>query len=151
MFNSLKQQLEEIPKLPRADLVERWRKSYGRLPPANSNRELLRLSLAHHLQSESIGRLPAAMKRQLNALAARHDSGNSRVSRASPKFKPGTRLVRLWGGDQHQITVLEQGFEYQGARFRSLSEIACRITGTRWSGPAFFGLRKAQGAEASHG
>jgi hypothetical protein len=57
------------------------------------------------------------------------------------RIKPGTRLIRAWRGERHQVTVLEHGFEYRGERHVSLSAIARAITGTRWSGPAFFGLK----------
>ena len=57
-------------------------------------------------------------------------------------IKPGTRLIRQWDGETHHVTVCEQGFEYKSERYRSLSEIARLITGTRWSGPLFFGLKQ---------
>jgi hypothetical protein len=66
-----------------------------------------------------------------------------------PKIKPGTRLVRGWRGDTHVVTVLEEGFEYRDKRYGSLSEIARLVTGTRWSGPAFFGLK--EGSRLSEG
>jgi hypothetical protein len=63
---------------------------------------------------------------------------------SSARIKPGTRLIRQWDGQTHQVTVAEEGFEYKGERYKSLSEIARLITGTRWSGPLFFGLKHIQ-------
>ncbi|MCI0431136.1 MAG: DUF2924 domain-containing protein [Rhodospirillales bacterium] len=74
---------------------------------------------------------------------AEHAAGTpSAALPVAPRLKPGTRLLWRWGGETHQVTVLEQGFEYRGTTYGSLSEIARAITGSRWSGPAFFGLRK---------
>ncbi|HEV2464484.1 MAG TPA: DUF2924 domain-containing protein, partial [Acidobacteriaceae bacterium] len=87
------------------------------------------------------------VKRRLRELA---DSFKSEPKRASAKLaaqfriKPGTRLIRQWQGETHHVTVCDQGFEYNGQKYSSLSEIARLITGTRWSGPLFFGIKQNQ-------
>lgn len=67
------------------------------------------------------------------------------------RYKPGTRLIRRWNGEVHQVTILKDGFSYKGRQFRSLSEIARAIMGTRWSGPHFFGLARRRPKEACGG
>ena len=112
---------------------------------------MLTLAIAYHLQDQVKGGFSDQARRRLN----RHGSPSAvggKATRGSPlRFKPGTRLVRVWQGLAHQVTVMEDGFDYQGARFGSLSAIARSITGTRWSGPAFFELRKPRLQEAANG
>jgi hypothetical protein len=74
-------------------------------------------------------------------LAARLERDPRSALSVPLRIKPGTRLIRAWRGERHQVTVLEHGFEYRGERHGSLSAIAHAITGARWSGPAFFGLK----------
>jgi hypothetical protein len=96
--------------------------------------------LAYEVQAKLLGGLSAATRKRLRRLAERRaDSGHA--ARAAPRLKPGTRLLREWQGETHHVTVLEEGFDYRGERHASLSVIARLITGTRWSGPLFFGLR----------
>jgi hypothetical protein len=99
------------------------------------------------LQEQAFGGLKPAYKRRLRQLAESFDRDSGRVAKAvssSARIKPGTRLIRQWDGQTHQVTVAEDGFEYKGERYKSLSEIARLITGTRWSGPLFFGLKQSQ-------
>ena len=90
----------------------------------------------------ALGDLPAETQRRLKRL---HQAFKSRSAATRPcpgvALKPGTVLTRTWQGVLHQVQVTDQGFDYRGERFASLSEVARRITGTRWSGPLFFGLR----------
>jgi hypothetical protein len=120
----------------------RWEAVFGCPPPLRSRADLLRRVLAFEAQAELLGGADH-IRRRLGRLArGEADSG----ARTTTRLKSGTRLVREWQGEVHQVTVLEDGFEYRGTRHRSLSEIARLITGTRWSGPLFFGLRKAGAA-----
>jgi hypothetical protein len=87
-----------------------------------------------------LGGLQPELRRQLCAIAGRpRDGGNPAL--AAPRLKPGTKLLRDWRGHTHEVLVVDQGFVWQQVRYRSLSEIARAITGTRWSGPVFFGLK----------
>ncbi len=95
---------------------------------------------AYRMQARAEGGLGKAAPKRLVKLA---DPNGKSTRTAAPRLRPGTRLVREWHGEVHQVTVLEERFEYRGLRYASLSQIARAITGTRWSGPLFFGLRKA--------
>ncbi len=100
--------------------------------------------LAYKLQEQAYGGLKPEVKRRLRELAAglHRDSKKTAAQRRDPlRIKPGTRLIRQWEGQTHHVTVGEAGFEYNGERYKSLSAIARLITGTRWSGPLFFGLK----------
>jgi len=107
------------------------------------SRDLLQRSIAHRLQEEVLGGLSPAAQRQLAALAGTVASDGSR-SRDAPaiRLKAGTTLVREWHGHTHTVMVLEKGFEHAGRHYASLTQIAHAITGSHWSGPRFFGLRR---------
>lgn len=115
-------------------LRDEWRKRYGD-PPKMRSRELLARLLAWRIQAEAFGGLDAATIRLLNA-----DS----LPPPRPVLEPGTRLAREWQGRRHEVDVLEKGFRYDGCEYRSLSQIARMITGTRWNGLRFFGLREPE-------
>jgi hypothetical protein len=111
-----------------------WRARFG-APPALRSPELLAMMLAWRIQAEAAGGLDADTRRALRRPVAA-------ASRAAPQPSAGTKLIREWQGVRHEVTaVSEGGFLYQGQRFRSLSQVARAITGTRWNGPRFFGLR----------
>ena len=120
------------------------RKLCGRLMgavPANHGTHLLRRRLAYELQAKALGDLPTDTQRRLKRLheAFKADPGFTPLPGLG--LKPGTVLTRTWHGVLHQVRVTDNGFDYHGERFGSLSEVARRITGTRWSGPLFFGLK----------
>jgi hypothetical protein len=126
---------EEIQKLDAMDLRalrQVWLERFGRVPRLRSP-ELLRLSIAWRLQAARHGGLDAETRRRLRAV------GTSRL--ADPRLRPGTRLVKEWLGRKHEVVVGDKDFAYSARRYRSLSVIAREITGTRWNGPRFFGLR----------
>ena len=99
--------------------------------------------LAHRIQELAYGGLSKAHQTRLEALIADGDEagGKRKAKGVGDRLLAGTRLVREWKGVGHEVTVVDGGFEYQGRRYRSLSAIARAITGTRWNGPLFFGLR----------
>lgn len=137
------------------DLRIEWRKLYRSAPPLRLSRDLLQRSIAHRLQEEALGGLSAAARRQLAALA-RTLAANGKQPSVPPaaKLKPGTTLVREWHGRTHTVIVQEKCFEHEGKHYKSLTQIAHLITGAHWSGPRFFGLRRAsksvsQGAGAN--
>lgn len=135
-------ELKTIRSLPRAALVERWMAAYGRSPPKGLSRRLLEHAAAYHMQVSMFGGLKPSVRRRLLAPADRKSASDDAATRAtSPKtLLPGARLVREWRGHSHTVEVLGQGFLYGKRHFSSLSEVARAITGTRWSGPRFFGL-----------
>jgi hypothetical protein len=142
-----KQRVEEevaaIGGLTLAALREKWEELFGSPPPKSLRRDFLVKACAYQFQVKALGGLSAATKRRLRAIAEAAHRGGSVAAHTASRIKPGTRLVRSWGGAVHTVTALENGFEYAGERYRSLSAIARAITGTNWNGHAFFGVRKA--------
>ena len=136
----------DVAGLDLGALRSQWRRLYGTSAPVHMSAVLLRLAVAYRLQEHQHGGLSPAMKVRLANAAKASDGGQSRAGgrRASVRHtvKPGTRFLREWGGRNHEVTATAEGrFEYRGTAYRSLSAIAREITGTRWSGPAFFGMR----------
>ena len=135
------EQLDALQHYSLAELKTRWQKAFGRAPPGRASRKFLIRNLAYHLQAQWYGKLPKATYRRLKQLYdAFCQDPDYRPRSSRPVIKPGTRLVREWQGVAHTVTVTKQGFEYRDTRYGSLSAIAREITGTRWSGPTFFGL-----------
>jgi hypothetical protein len=119
-------------------LRRRWRVMFGRTPPAALSKDLLGRMIAGRLQEQAFGGLDRESLKFLDGLA-RHGGSPRR------RLKPGTVLVREYEGQRHTVTVTRDGFDWQGAIYRSLSAIARAITGTAWSGPRFFGLASRAG------
>jgi hypothetical protein len=127
-----------------ADLKQQWRELFGKEPPA-FNRPYLQSRLAYRIQELVYGGLKPETVARLEALGEKLDGGNVTLRRIRADDRPiaGTRLVREYRGGEHVVTVLADGFEFEGRPYRSLSAIARAITGTRWNGWTFFGLRGA--------
>jgi hypothetical protein len=123
-------------------LVAEWTRLLGGPPPLTSCREFLLYTLAWHRQAEQHGGLSLATQRQLQVVRTEPPSGRVRRGGSVPRLPPGTELRKTWQGHTYTVTVGPDGFEFQGQTYASLSEIARLMTGTRWNGPAFFGLRK---------
>lgn len=147
------EQLKTLQAMTAPELRALWHATFGRPHPGWVQRNFLVCALAYHFQEKAYGGLGAALERKLAAFAADLQSTRERARPAKIRIKPGTRLVREWGRETHVVTTLDAAFEYRGSRYPSLSEIARLITGTRWSGPAFFGLKqdRADGRAKSHG
>jgi hypothetical protein len=128
-------EIAALTELDRTALLERWRMAFGRDAPPRLSRSLMEKAIAYDLQAKALGGLPSRTRRALRA-AAKAD-GKSSLSKLPSR---GTRLVREWHGALHEVEVLEDGYLWRGGRHRSLSAIARAITGTKWSGPRFFGL-----------
>jgi Protein of unknown function (DUF2924) len=141
-----------------ADLLDRstqelrlaWRKLHRDDPPFGISRDLLIRALVHQLQEQSYGGTGRALRRRLQTLAGERGKRGAPFNPAVV-LKTGTTLVRQWRGHTHAVFVRDDGFEYEGERYRSLSVIAKRITGAHWSGPRFFGLTQRAGAPAAAG
>ena len=129
-----------------ADLKQQWRELFGREPPPH-NRAYLQSRLGYRIQELAYGGLKPATLARLHALGEQLDGGNVVLRRIRGDDRPvaGTRLVRDYQGVQHTVTVLADGYEWEGRPYRSLSAIARAITGTRWNGWAFFGLKNNRG------
>jgi len=138
----------EIDRLRSLDLEElrgEWRRLYHGEPPRIS-RDLLVLALGYRLQEIAHGGLGKATRRKLQTLAKALRATGRVAPTPSLSLKPGARLMREWHGRTHTVTVTEDGFEYAGMSYPSLTKIAKKITGAHWSGPRFFGLPAAVGA-----
>jgi len=118
-----------------------WRTLYHTGPPLGLSRDLIIRGLADELRQRAHGGPSRALQRRLRILAAEFEKG-ARSFDPDGVLKNGSTLVRQWRGHTHTVFIREDGFEYDGGQYRSLTVIAERITGTHWSGPRFFGLRK---------
>ncbi len=138
--------LQELEQMDHAALRVEWRRFYRAHPPKKIARNLLLHAVAWKIQEQAYGGLGAATKRRVADLAKilerDGDVTRSRVARV----RPGARLVREWRGETHTVIVCEEGFEWKGRHWRSLSVVAREITGGHWSGPRFFGLKEKQRA-----
>jgi hypothetical protein len=139
--DAVARELALLAQSPIAVLRARWRAEFRSDPPPAFGPDLLRRSLAYKLQEDTFGKLSAAMKRELDRLVAQVEKNPTARLQLPRRIKPGSVLVRDWQGKSHRVTVLARGFEYEECTYQSLSEIARLITGTRWNGPRFFGLR----------
>jgi hypothetical protein len=138
--------LDDLPGMSRAALLDAWAQVIGKPPVFSASRELLVNAIAWHLQARQSGGLVPSVHRKLERLAAAITRGDSvHPLTATDRLRAGTTLERTWRGETHVVSVLASGFAYRGQRYRSLSQIARLITGTRWNGPAFFGLRAGNG------
>jgi len=136
-----------LPDRSTQELRLAWREFHRAGPPLGLSRDLLIRALAYDLQQRARGGPSAALRRRLQTLAAASQKGALAVD-PGIVLKAGTTLVRQWRGHTHTVLVSENGFEYDGQRYRSLTVIAERITGAHWSGPRFFGLTKRAHASA---
>jgi hypothetical protein len=125
-----------------ADLKQQWRELFGTEPPPY-NRRFLESRLAYRIQELAYGGLKPETIERLEAIAEDLDGGDPARRRRPAKDRPiaGTRLIREWQGIEHCVTVQDEGYEYQGRPYQSLSAVARAITGTRWNGWTFFGLK----------
>ena len=136
----------EIARLRDLDVGElraRWHTVLGRKAPPHLPRHLLFRVVAYRLQADQLGDLDGASQSLLDRSTSPEDAGQRavKVSGQRVDLRPGTFLGREWNGQMHRVAVLAEGFAWNGKTYPSLSKIACAITGTRWNGPRFFGLR----------
>lgn len=144
MQTELEAEIAQLRDLGLAELRAFWAERLGE-PRQLTSTELTRRWLAWELQAAAQGGLDASSRRRLRRLARSITSTVARGTLSEISVKPGTVLAREWAGKTHKILVLEHGFSWNGQTWKSLSEIAFRITGTRWSGPRFFCLKRRRG------
>jgi hypothetical protein len=133
--------LSRLLTLDIGELRQQWRGLYNTQAPRHFSRELLVRAVAFRMQELARGGLRPEPQRQLRRIAQQFKETGDATMRARAKLKPGTRLIREWQGRTYDVLVLDDGFSWQGTRYRSLSAVAGKITGTAWSGPLFFGLK----------
>ena len=138
--NSLSSDLAALGTMTYAELHLAWRRHYRAVPPKKMSRDILELGIAWRIQECKLGGLGTAVKRQIAELARTMEAKSDLTKPRAISLKPGARLLRTWYGVTHEVLVVEDGFLWAGKTWRSLSAIAREITGTRWSGPRFFGL-----------
>ncbi len=136
---AIKGEINRLRSLALEELRGEWRGLYASEPPQIS-RDLLILGLGYRLQEIDQGGLSKATRRKLKTIAKNLRKTGHVGSTPSLGLKPGARLVREWRGRAHTVAVTEDGFEYAGTSYSSLTKIAKKITGAHWSGPRFFGL-----------
>ena len=137
-------QLAALRKMSVVELKQRWETLFG-TPAPNNSRSYLEVRLGNRIQELMLGGLSRDTRRVLDLLVKELEGKNSRRAIMTDPRKPvpGTRLLREWDGAEHSVTVLRDGFDWQGRKFKSLSAVARAITGTQWNGYRFFGLREA--------
>jgi hypothetical protein len=138
--------LSRLPTLDIDELRQQWRGLYKTQAPPNLSRELLVRAVAHRIQELALGGLRPEPRRQLLRIAQQFKETGKATIRSRSELKPGTRLMREWQGRTYEVLVLDDGFSWQNTRYRSLSAIARKITGTAWSGPLFFGSKPNRSA-----
>jgi DUF2924 family protein len=138
--------LAALKTTPTKELKTQWRELFETEPPA-FNRRYLESRLAYRIQELAYGGLKPETIKRLEILGEQLDGGNITLRRIRADLKPiaGTRLIREWQGIEQTVTVLADGYEWQGRPYRSLSAVARAITGTRWNGWIFFGLKSRRG------
>jgi len=134
--------LQALEQMDHAALRAEWRRLYRAHPPKRVARDLLLLAVAWKLQEQAYGGLGAATRRRVADLAATLERDGDVTRNRVARLKPGARLVREWRGETHTVIVREDGFEWKGRHWRSLSVVAREITGGHWSRPRFFGLKE---------
>ena len=143
--------IEELQKLSRPELIKKWKKLFGTNSPLHAKKDFLIKQIAWEMQAKEQGGLSNQTKKQLDKLADNLANNNDITEKeiktscrqtSSLEIKAGTKLIREYKGEKHEVTALEKGFEYRGKQYKSLSGIANAITGSQWNGKVFFGVKK---------
>jgi len=140
--DTLTREIAALAGASRPDLTRRWCVLYDIEHPRRVSRELLRRAIAYRLQELALGGLKPTTLRLLARVAADASARRPIALSPVPILVPGTVLLRNWHGTEHQVIVRDHGVEFQGRQYQSLSQVARRITGSKWSGPLFFGLKQ---------
>jgi hypothetical protein len=146
---ALTAEIAGLSKLGIDELRERWKAMHGKASSQEIGRSFLIRAIAYRLQERALGGLKPSTQRVLDRIGAgRSEAGLEPIP--TRRASAGTVLIREWRGVSHRVTVLDHDVVYRGRRYKSLSEVARAITGTRWSGPLFFGLKRRT-KEAANG
>jgi hypothetical protein len=142
VHDRLSEQIATLPSLNKTQLLAIWVENFSKDPPPKLRKELLVPILAYRMQEREFGGLSHAARRRLREVAVSLRTDKPSQERPDSALQTGTRLLRVWRGETHEVIAIGSGYEYRGQTYSSLSRIAREITGTRWSGPLFFGVRK---------
>jgi hypothetical protein len=137
-------ELDRLPTLPIVNLRKRYRELFRAEPPKAFGPDLLRRSIAHTIQEKAYGGLHPPIRRLLTQMVKTASAKPAGRLELPQRIKPGSELVRTWNHKTYRVTVTAAGFFHAGKTYTSLSEIAFVITGTKWNGPRFFGLRSSR-------
>ena len=137
----LEAEIDQIRSLPISEVKALWRQTFKSLPPSALGKDMLGRMICYHLQEKALGGLSRASLRLLDEIGRGGPANKNRQRH----LKPGTVLVREYQGERHSVVVASDGFVWREETYASLSTIACLITGTKWNGPKFFGLRVSSG------
>jgi hypothetical protein len=138
---AVEDELDRLTVMPIVQLRVRYREVFRGDPPKAFGPDLLRRSIAHRIQEKAYGGLSRSAQRLLDQMMKAYAAKPNGKIVLPRRIKPGSVLIREWKGKSHRVMVLAEGFAYDGGTYGNLSEIAVLITGTRWNGPRFFGLR----------
>jgi len=144
MPDPITKRLAALSELSKQALCDLWKQLFNSSPSPNLRRDLMIPILAYQIQEQAFGSLGAGTRGRLRNLSRAFEKDSNTAVPSRQQIRPGTRLVRQWHDQVHLVNVKTNGYEYQGARYQSLSEIARLITGTRWSGPLFFGIKNQE-------
>ncbi len=147
----LEAELDRLAKAPIIKLRKRYKELFRTDPPKAFGPDLLRRNIAQQIQEKAYGGLSRPTLRLLDQLAKDLATKPNNQLELPRRIKPGSELVRTWKGKTYRVVVRPDGFAYEGETYAALSEIASLITGTRWNGPRFFGLRSNPDRSASDG
>ncbi|MEO5333254.1 MAG: DUF2924 domain-containing protein [Magnetococcus sp. YQC-5] len=137
-------QVTALHEMPIADLKKKWTDLHPATEQPPFNRAFLVKRLAHRIQELTMGGMEERIEKRMERLANEEETTPAKKVMQGDRLLPGTRLIREWKGVDYCCIVLEDGFECQGRKFGSLSSVANFITGTRWNGFTFFGLKKQE-------
>jgi hypothetical protein len=148
MLGNPNTRIDQLERLSRAELRILWEQEFAEKPPKSLGRDILVLAIAYARQEWRYGGLARPVAKELDRLLARviRDGDTPPPPNRMPLPRAGTILVRQWRGATHHVTITEDGFLWNGKTHQSLSVIARAITGTKWNGPRFFGMRKVKAA-----
>jgi hypothetical protein len=135
-------EVNQIRSLGIDALRRRWRMIFGAIPPKGLTKDIISRMIAYRIQEEAFGGLQRETVKQLDRLAR-----GEKTNELNRRLKPGTVVIREYDGERHNVTVVPNGFSWRNTTYPSLSAIAQAITGTKWNGPRFFGLRDSKGAK----
>lgn len=136
------EKLARLRGMNKSELLQLWEKEFTEPAPAKHSPALLRWEIAWRIQSATHGGISGQTGRRIKSLAAAFQKNSDHLPHAVPRLTPGVVLSREWRGTLHTVQVAESGFIHNGVRHPTLSSVARKITGTQWSGPAFFGMKK---------
>jgi hypothetical protein len=139
----LEAEIGRLPDLSVEELRARWKALFGNSAPVSLRRRFLAHAVAYQMQVNAYGGLSTSAKRRLQQIAVAVRRGDPDIAGIATRIRPGIQLIRQWRDETHTVTATNDGFEWKGRIFKSLSAIARQITGTNWNGYTFFGLKRA--------